>query len=314
MIPAYNVEKYLPRCLESIVSQWTEGIRVFIIDDGSKDKTLNIIKTYSQKYKYIHFESQTNKGVSFSRNKLLEAATAKYIWFVDADDYILPKSIAKIKEELNDHPELDMLTILYNNSKSDKYFFGTGEQYIVEELYDGYLWTKIIRRDIITKYKVTFDITLRTEEDFLFLMQIYPRLSYVECSQILGYFYSLDNVNSLMRLNDLKHRYKNAEDSRKQIIMQKEIIDSLGCNIAISNALTNSLSYTTAGYFYSLLPVNYPISNIISDINFFRKGNVYPIKRTNNKKYNLFIFIANHKLLLTILFKLYRLLFPIKIR
>ena len=88
IIPVYNVEKYLRECLDSIVNQTFKDIEIICVDDGSTDKSLEILREYEQKDKRIIVISQPNKGVSTARNIGMQQATGKYMMFVDSDDYI----------------------------------------------------------------------------------------------------------------------------------------------------------------------------------------------------------------------------------
>ena len=88
IIPVYNVESYVGRCLDSIVKQTYAPIEVIIIDDGSDDGSSRICKEYANNYYYIKLIRQTNQGQSAARNHGIQVATGDYISFVDSDDYI----------------------------------------------------------------------------------------------------------------------------------------------------------------------------------------------------------------------------------
>ena len=88
IVPAYNVEKYIEKCLMSILKQTHKNIEVIIIDDGSKDSTKLIIDTFARRDKRIQIISQNNSGVSVARNTGIEISRGNYIVFIDGDDYI----------------------------------------------------------------------------------------------------------------------------------------------------------------------------------------------------------------------------------
>ena len=88
IIPAYNVEKYIAKCLDSLINQSLKDIEIIIIDDGSTDKTPFIIKDYANQDKRIKVIAQTNQKQGAARNRGLEAASGEYIGFVDADDWV----------------------------------------------------------------------------------------------------------------------------------------------------------------------------------------------------------------------------------
>ena len=88
LVPIYNAEKYIEKCLDSIVNQTYENIEIVLIEDGSTDNSLEIIKEYSKQDKRIKIISIKNNGVADARNKALENATGDYVTFVDSDDYV----------------------------------------------------------------------------------------------------------------------------------------------------------------------------------------------------------------------------------
>lgn len=88
IIPVYNSEKYISRCLDSVICQTYRNIEIIVINDGSKDDSLKILKSYSKKYSFIHLYDQNNQGVANTRNNALKYSNGKYIMFIDNDDYI----------------------------------------------------------------------------------------------------------------------------------------------------------------------------------------------------------------------------------
>lgn len=88
IVPVYNVENYLSRCLDSLVSQTIKEIEVIIINDGSTDKSIDIINDYVNKYHNFFSFSQQNSGLSSARNKGLEYATGEFVAFLDSDDWV----------------------------------------------------------------------------------------------------------------------------------------------------------------------------------------------------------------------------------
>lgn len=94
LIPAYQVEKYLPRCLDSLLKQTFTDWDALVVDDGSDDNTYNIIKDYEKRFKRIKAYHIQHVGLSETRNILLSYASSPYIFFLDADDYISPDTLS----------------------------------------------------------------------------------------------------------------------------------------------------------------------------------------------------------------------------
>ncbi|MEA4874880.1 glycosyltransferase [Anaerorhabdus sp.] len=101
VMPIYNVEEYLPKCIESCLSQTYKDFELFLVNDGSKDNSLDICRTYEQKDTRIHVIDKLNGGLSDARNAGMRVATGEYIYFVDSDDFLertcFEKCIAKLE-------------------------------------------------------------------------------------------------------------------------------------------------------------------------------------------------------------------------
>lgn len=108
IVPVYNAEKFISECLDSIIAQGfkEDELQVVCVNDGSTDNSLNILKSYSEKYPFIVCLNKTNGGVSSARNYGLKNADGKYVAFVDADDYILPQSFKQCVDILEKNDAL----------------------------------------------------------------------------------------------------------------------------------------------------------------------------------------------------------------
>lgn len=93
IVPVYNAEKYIGRCIESLIVQTYKDFELILIDDGSKDKSLRICHDFAQKDGRIKVYAQENRGVSATRNRGIQLAKGEYILFIDSDDYIKPQMI-----------------------------------------------------------------------------------------------------------------------------------------------------------------------------------------------------------------------------
>ena len=89
IVPVYNGEKYIDKCLKSLVNQTLKNIEIIVVNDGSNDKTQNIVEKYKKENSNIILINSTNKGVAAARNKGLKIAKGNYIGFVDSDDYVI---------------------------------------------------------------------------------------------------------------------------------------------------------------------------------------------------------------------------------
>ena len=103
IIPVYNVEDYLKRCLNTVVAQSYKNLEIILVDDGSNDDSLIICKEFEAKDSRIRVFSQTNQGVSAARNTGLDAASGEYIAFVDSDDYIHLNMFERLYSLINNY-------------------------------------------------------------------------------------------------------------------------------------------------------------------------------------------------------------------
>jgi glycosyltransferase involved in cell wall biosynthesis len=106
IIPAYNAEKYLSETLESVLNQTFSDFELLIIDDGSTDRTAEIVSDYSRQDKRLKLVSQQNQGVSIARNRGIQLAQGEYLAFLDADDRWLPNKLAAHVEHFNNNLRL----------------------------------------------------------------------------------------------------------------------------------------------------------------------------------------------------------------
>ena len=96
VIPAYNVEKYLDKCVQSVVEQTYKNLEIIIVNDGSTDSTESICEEWTNKDDRIIYINQTNKGLSGARNSGIDIATGKYIVFIDSDDWVSNDMVEKL--------------------------------------------------------------------------------------------------------------------------------------------------------------------------------------------------------------------------
>ncbi len=108
IIPIYNVERYIAGCLDSIVKQLVDSVEVIVVNDGTPDKSMDIVNEYAVRYP-ITIVNQQNQGLSMARNNGLKAAHCEYVWFVDSDDTLLDGAIELVLETINEHRGIDVI-------------------------------------------------------------------------------------------------------------------------------------------------------------------------------------------------------------
>lgn len=181
IVPVYNVELYLRRCLESLVNQTLKDIEIIIVDDGSKDSSADIAKEYEKKYSNIKYYRKENGGLSDARNYGLKYATGKYIAFLDSDDYVekslYEKMYEKAKKEDSDMVECNFYWSYPRKNKKDigqKYY---GKKEMIEKA-RVVAWNKLYKKEIIDKSGIEFPKGL-VYEDVEFFYKIVPYIENV---------------------------------------------------------------------------------------------------------------------------------------
>lgn len=218
IIPVYNSEKYLVDCLNSIIEQDETIYEVIIIDDGSSDSSYEIVKKYEHIYDKIKIQKKENGGVSSARNLGIELAEGEFMAFVDSDDMLYPNSLSKRIAEARNCDFLISSYIEINNEEGeciqniqpDNDYTIWEKQEMMKELYrgkiigyQGYVWNKIFRTDIIKKNNIKFDESLFYNEDRLFVLQYLVYCNTIHYSNTIVYQYRLDSNGAMAKTNKI---------------------------------------------------------------------------------------------------------------
>lgn len=134
IVPAYNVERYLPKCIENIINQTYSDLEIILVNDGSPDGCLEIMQRYAKQDKRIVVVSQENGGLSAARNAGLRVATGDYVSFIDSDDWVEPDMFSVLAAHLSAaSPDYACFRLRFDNEKTGKStVYGT--PYPIEEL------------------------------------------------------------------------------------------------------------------------------------------------------------------------------------
>lgn len=204
VIPAYNIEGYIGKCLDSVLGQTFQDMEIIVVDDGSTDRTPEILDQYAKNNEKITVIHKKNEGVSIARNTGIDQATGEYFLFFDGDDFMEPETCAELYETAK---EQQADTVIYGyhtfeNGAIKESFLPTfpndlyeGEQ-IVEELLPKFiglscerindwlqkkpnalfvenpaLWRTMVSADVVRKNKISFDKNLKVGEDTIFISE-----------------------------------------------------------------------------------------------------------------------------------------------
>ena len=208
VIPVYNVQDFLPKCLDSILKQTYNNIEIIIINDGSTDLSLEICNSYSNKYRNIHVYSTENRGVSAARNYGIRKSLGNYICFIDPDDYIDSTFIETLINTINQTKALVAgVGYIYEHENGKKIYKPKLKKdlYSNEYLYKlgvcknklGYVWSKIYNIELFSKHNLKFDEELKFGEDSIFLIELSKTIQFIGYNKKSLYHY-VKHTNSLV--------------------------------------------------------------------------------------------------------------------
>lgn len=163
IVPIYNAEKYLSRCIDSILAQTLTDIELLLINDGSTDKSGEICNAYEQKDARIRVFHQQNNGVSNARCKGVEKANGEYLTFVDADDELYANSLETLLMHMNEDIDIVSSGALDNETISSETFI----RYILTGRVYSSIWGRLFRKSLFASYEADIQKSILIGEDQL---------------------------------------------------------------------------------------------------------------------------------------------------
>lgn len=207
IVPIYNVEKYIGKCILSIIEQTYKNIEIILVDDGSLDDSGNIADEYATRDNRIKVLHKTNAGVSAARNSGLDAATGDFVCFSDGDDYVMPNYVEHLlKLCLTYHADVaytvDMYTTFHNEHIANSQVKiitpeDATENILCYKVPIG-VYSKLFNREFLVKNNIRFLEDVYIGEGFNFNTACFQRANKVVMSNERIYFYRRDNEASAM--------------------------------------------------------------------------------------------------------------------
>lgn len=259
IIPVYNGENYIRKCLDSILNQEYKDFEVLVVDDNSMDNSYSILQEYEKndsRVTVIHLDK--NIGVSSGRNIALDKAIGKYIQFVDCDDYIVRDATKNFVRAM-EKSDVDMVIshfyrvvgdVLSLKGDIDKNIMLSRSDYVEfmaenpADYYYAVLWNKLYKRDIIEKNNIRFDENVSWCEDFIFNMEYLLHVHSIESTLSPTYYYvkregslvskSINSLTNIVRMklsvleyyNDFyKKIYADENSIKRKVNVYKFIFD-----------------------------------------------------------------------------------------
>ena len=254
IIPVYNSEKTINRCLDSLIIGLPDDAEIILIDDGSTDKSGLICSEYSAELENISYYKERNAGVSVARNFGMNKANGEYILFVDSDDYVVPSFWETIDSILsNKNPDLLQFGVLEGvenpNRKDIGDFFVGEEDKIAKKISEALrsnnffsLWSRIYKKSIIDSIELRFNPLLSIGEDTLFVFSYAMAIKSFAAVSVTLYVVDTGNENSLSR--------KKKDDLKLQLMKVNRLMYSQLLNCEWSQKSKNIIEGAVAWTYY----------------------------------------------------------------
>lgn len=245
IIPVYNIEPYLERCLKSVLVQTYKNLEIIAVNDGSTDDSLEILKKYALKDGRLKIANQKNLGLSAARNRGLKFATGEYICFINGDDSIAPRYIAELMSNLT-RAKADIAisgyTIIPKGPKkeiSPKPEVLSGRNATIRllsshEPTDVVTWNKIYKKSLFFDHKIAFPPT-ETHPDEFIGYKIYSHAKKVVYSQKPLYqHYEGDHPNKKNLLSRLRSREQAAREAIDYFASAKDLKSAANVSLLLA--------------------------------------------------------------------------------
>lgn len=167
IVPVYNAEETLRRCIESVLNQGFTDFELLLVDDGSTDSSAGICREYENGDRRVRVIHKENTGVSDTRNLGLSEARGTFVQFLDSDDWITPDATSLMVRAARD----------------------SGADMVIADFYYGVLWNKLFKREIIAQHGLSMDKTISWCEDFMFNLEYLRHVKTVYALRVPVYYY-----------------------------------------------------------------------------------------------------------------------------
>jgi len=325
IIPVYNSQEYLPKCLESVECQTLKDIEIICVNDGSTDNSLDILKSYALKDDRFVVINKENGGVSSARNAGLDAAEGEFVMFLDADDLLeLQACEIAYNAVISQGCDIGVFSYwnLFENSELKLSYRGELIQKMLNNeietnyfLFQAAIWDKIYKLSLLNDNNIRFVEHLKTSEDSVFcFMTSFCNPKYCLIDKSL-YIHRLDNSNSVTNtlksciktdLDALEYFYNTSVFQRQTFDVQLKVIERFclgcvyfykkfcyeGCRAQFVKDIKNTLKYIEARYDKKSLNSLAGYNKVKSVIKFKPLKFLFSINNTWDKKYKVLTIVG----------------------
>lgn len=204
IVPVYNVERYIRRCVDSILEQTYQELELILVDDGAKDASGQICDEYIEKDKRVKVIHQLNGGVSTARNAGLDIAKGEWCCFIDSDDWVDSSYLQNFVDALDGKADLILQSFIIDNeingmTKSivlmDRTIIGRNHliQYLedAKDVHNGFLWHRLFKMKYIQENNIRFPVGISFAEDGWFFLEYMRYANVCNISSKAGYHYGI---------------------------------------------------------------------------------------------------------------------------
>lgn len=227
IVPVYNAEKFLYRCIESILAQTYTDFELLLVNDGSIDCSLEICEQYIKQDKRVKIFTQENCGVSAARNTGIEHATGEFVTFVDADDWIEPQMYEKMMKKFSEEMPVDIVIggfvrqkknrIIPVLKKQEETIYATKDalqELLVGKIFRGELCDKIYRKNLLDNIRL--DSAIAVAEDLLFNWLVFQKARSILYYPIWAYHYEINQESATNKFSEKNLTYITAVEKMMQ--------------------------------------------------------------------------------------------------
>lgn len=287
IVPVYNVEPYLERCLLSCLRQDIpqDDYEIIVVNDGSTDGSLQVAERVAKENGNVVIISQKNGGLSAARNTGMKHARGKYFMYVDSDDYLFDNVLSSLLTivENNDLDVLSFWTCFEVNGKTcdtehqpfDEHRIYTGEYALLHGMRIDSVWQCVYRAQLIKELGLEFPAG-RNHEDIPFDMKLYPFVKRMMFCHTMGYHYCLDRP-SIMRTHNVEKRFRLIMDNLQTIGEIKAFAHKENISKELADYYIRRMNSLEMSHFAMFIKNKYSWQYVQRYVNAARALGVYPI-------------------------------------
>lgn len=288
IVPIYNMEDYLDRCIISLLNQGlgVNEYEILLVNDGSKDNSLSICRKYEEQYSQVHLISQPNKGLSATRNLGISEAKGEYLCFVDADDYLEEKGLCALLPYCNNKNDLIRYwsRILQKATKDEDVnadgaitFEGKGIDYLRKYGLETFCWNYLYKKEFLISNKLKFKEGL-IGEDFRFMFDVLFCNPHIVSIAKRIYCYVI-REGSITTNKSIENSRKWVKDLLESMSTIKNKIDSYkNVDNKLYEKCSLSLEQKMPSFFAKVLSSDYSLKEYKELINCCKSKNLLPLK------------------------------------